>query len=563
MALGMTLGMPLSVGSLHAEDEAPPSPPVSPFETQRARDAAAASDDEDAVAVARQQVRSPDVTKRLQAWHVLARARIAVPFAMAMQGARDSDARVAALAAGEVWRGFAIPKTGVVLGDPEPETATTRRVLGAALREVLDRTPVDVRPAALFHSGRHVASYLQDVALHADTPVDLRERVVGLLPRLGSARAADALLAVLEAPGSGVRTRDLYQALVTMRLTEAQRARLIRNLEHPGGGPRIPLAQRLAVRGFARGRDVEVLLALLARHGTEETHATLITASRQLLRKGRNWPPRLLAATRVLVSHGVLTRKDCEVILDRCDSRVHLRGREGELGALLHASEDRWSEDEAQVLLVEMLERADGASDEECFAEGFTHELLPSVEAWARFLVGEAPESLAPLAESLVFGTGREIPLWAVRHLGARLWRRLGGPGPDHVRRLLSDPDAWLRREALTWLSVLPTGERDAALAARLHDEDERVFLTALEAGRAPLSVETSRRALGLALTGTEGQRLRAWRAIQVRGWPEGLPPQPRFTAEPAPEERVDLAAAIHEALGKGSGEGLPPAGDR
>lgn len=535
LALGLLLvliGAPSPVGAEPGEHDAARRRLVHPLAAEReAAERAIAADDAAGRGFARELVEDPDPALRRAGWRVLSLRPGWLDAARCRRALCDGDAQVAVAAARALIRCAAgpMPPTEALLPagslegiQPPSRGQRASRALSIALADELERAPADRVPAVGLALGEGIVPALVAVAREDRYHNRVRSLAVTVLGRIGAPAAATALVDLT--PRTVLRDRTaVFGALMDVTLDEAQRRLLYTHLHfrQPDRRVRPDLQWRFFFRGGSgwggwaeRGR----LRQLVRVHPPLEDVDGLRTYYRERLASRRRHPSETIDIVRGLVALGGIEADDVELIVEECFESLwqpRWRARSEELGTVLVLLHDlRAHRERLRASLRDLfdLHAVDPEDGEE--ASGPWQTTLPrSVEAWGQYALGAGRPHVEALATELIRGAG-EVPIWSARRLGARLWARIGDPPAALVREILADGDAWLRREGLRWLDVLPEAERVASLERLRADEDDGVFLAAIDRVPGALRPAEVRRALDLALRGTGAERGAAWRRM-------------------------------------------------
>jgi hypothetical protein len=345
-------------------------------------------------------------------------------------------------------------------------------------------------------------------------PIRIRRRLLSALGRIGGFQAGEELLKTLQAPDAFPDRVHLFATLADVRLHASQRARFLRLLR--GGDVDQQRSFKELMRPL-RWRERGPLLRALDANATRTTRALLIAHMRNELRAPALYPERAVDAARILVRDAeALDDPTLIKLLWHCSPHRRWRGRDEQYGEVLRVLEPVSHRKVFIDTLAKML-------DEQAFGDSetslWTTNLPVSVEAWARFCVGEADETMRALATALIKGENGEVPVWEARRTGARIWARIGPPPLPLIRDLLVDADPELRREALAWISELPAEEGLAAVARARGDEIDAVGLAAMAAGQLPLGPAEGARLLELLIRGRRVERRQA-ASLLAGAWP-------------------------------------------
>ena len=512
-------------------------------------------------AVVRELQRDRDPRLRAAAWSILVRRPEWCRAAEARAALDDTCPRVR-LSAGRALlqrltsgREAQPPLPGEMSWTPEGRKAVTH-----ALIERCEHSAADQPIPCLLRAGEGITAALGEGARTRTASIRIRRRLVSALGRIGSVWAGEELLKLLQTPETFPDRAHLFSTLADVRLNPSQRARLFKLLRGPDEDPKRAFRQMLRKR---RWRERGAMFRALDANATETVRALLLDYMRSSLQdRGPLYPERAVDATRILVRDAEeLSDATVLLMVSRCSPHRRWRGRDehyGEVLRLLEPVSDRAVFIEA---LAKMLE--DEAEDE-TEASLFTTSLPISVEAWARYYVGEADETMRVLATTLIRGENGEIPVWEARRAGARIWRRIGPPPVPLIREFLGDADPILRREGLAWIGELPEDEAASTLETARQDESDGVRLEALRNARLPLTPADGGRLVDLLLRGRRLQRLAACRVL-FETWPDPLTEAALEAGDLAIDERLRIAGLLdaHWKAQTASDAGLPNPKDR
>ncbi len=476
---------------------------------------------------------------RLAGWRIVARQPAWLDAARCRAALCDADARVAvgaaraliACAATSTPRADALLPVGCLsTTEDKPETHTAPTALGIALADALERAPAERVPSIGLALGEGAVPALVAIAREDRYHNRIRSLAVTVLGRIGGAEASAALVDLT--PRGVLRDRtSAFSALMDVELDEAGRRLLYEHLHHRDPVRRVRPSSiwRFFFRGGGWGGWTERgrLRQLIRVHPPVEHVEALRDYYRDRLESRRRHPSESIDIVRGLLAVGDVEADDVELIVSECFESMwqpRWNARAEELGTILPLLFDlRTHRDTLREALTDLFDLHAIDSEEAEELQGLWQTTLPrSVEAWGHYVLEADPSQLEAMATELVRGDG-EIPIWSARRLGVRLWERLGRPSGALVRELLADGDPWMRRQGLVWLEALPEAEQKATIERLRADEDDGVFLVALDCVPGALRKPEARRALRLAVEGTRGERARAWRRL-ARAAPDALP---------------------------------------
>ncbi len=449
-----------------------------------------------------------------------------------------------------------------------PVTDRAREALANALLEHLLPAGLAELPPEILLLGEAAVPALADLLGRGAVPERVRWRAAALIGRLGGVAAAGVLADALAGGPPG--REGAFDAALLRALLDAE--------AEPGGAP-LETAQRWVgerlaavphwrdLRPVAGGGWAEVLALLdfAERHPSSGWGDLLRERLGEYLdgqARGGRWRPSgvLLPVTRLLVTLG--TPSDDELRL-----LAHIACRPA--GVRRRGS----SEEGAEVLLLlEPYARRAGLRRglEEALEDHYPAEepaedgLPPAILAVTLHLLeAEAPAALRERAEALLATPGRAAP--PGQALAAfRLLERLGGPGPELLRRVLEEGEAELVAQALPWTRrCLPAAEARARFLMALAHPNDAPFLVAAECAPGigvDLGPAALRRLEEMALFGGLGWRQRALGVLARRA---GAGPVQAAAALSADARRRRVLDLRSRSADSGPAQALPAAPGR